>query len=253
MAEHQVVEGDLLTVLPTLGVFDFIYADPPYGISHLSRPIDFGKMGVYQVPPDTSYDTFASEEDYTRFTCKWVRWVASCLSPGGSVVVSTTHHHLDTLLSELKGCGLKHLHNIVWLKTNAIPNMSAKLLMHTHEYLLWFSKGGGWYMDYHWLKSWNGGKQCRDVVSFPMTSESERVRVDGKMICRAQKPSALMEWIARGFTRPGSRLLEAFGGVGSFAVAVKNVGERSCVVVEKDPTRAAIIRGRLDPGGGEIG
>jgi site-specific DNA-methyltransferase (adenine-specific) len=73
---------------------------------------------------------------------------------------------------------------------------------------------------------------------------SERPRIADGTAWPTVKPLELMRWLVRLVTPPGGLTLDPFGGSGTTAEACLIEGFR-CILAEKDPVAAELIRTRL--------
>ena len=85
---------------------------------------------------------------------------------------------------------------ITWYKTNSMPNITKRVLIHASEYIIWAVKGSGYTFNYDVSKSLNpektkegNDKQMRDVWFLPLVSGKERLKDDNnKTLHPTQKP-----------------------------------------------------------------
>jgi len=159
----RVIQGDFLEVLPTVPPesVDLVFADPPYNlqlIQALYRPNSTGVDGV-----DDGWDRFDGFADCDRFTRHWLRACRLVLKPEGGLWVICTYHNINRVGSILQDMGFWLLNDVLWIKTNPMPNVRGPRFINAHETLLWASKvrRSRDTFNYHAMKALNDGKQTR--------------------------------------------------------------------------------------------
>ena len=160
---NQILAGDCVDVmrgLPEASV-DLIFADPPYNLQlrgELHRP-DNSRVDAV----DDHWDRFASFDDYDRFTRDWLTAARRILKPDGAIWVIGSYHNIFRMGAELQNQGFWILNDVVWRKSNPMPNFRGKRLTNAHETLIWASKseGGRYTFNYEALKALNNEVQMR--------------------------------------------------------------------------------------------
>ena len=224
--------GDSLKLLRTIPdhTFDVCIADPPY---NMAKKKGLAWAFSSHVTMQETWDQF-SDDDYYRFSVEWLTQARRVLKPNGNLFVFGTYHNIYTLGFILQQMDLKILNSIIWVKPNAQPNITCRMLTESSEQMIWAcnntrKKAAKWKFNYVDGKQMNGGKQMRNIWTFPITARSERVAAHP-----SQKPLALLERVILLASSPGDWILDPFAGVGSTAVAAARNG-RNFVVVEKLP------------------
>ncbi len=224
------VLGDALDVLGRLpnSSFDACIVDPPYNMSK--------KKGLTwafskHVTMQESWDQFTKEE-YFGFSFRWISEVCRVVKPNGNLFLFGTYHNIYTLGFILQQLDRKVLNSIVWVKPNAQPNITCRMLTESSEQMVWACNNSNkdaskWTFNYQDAKAFNEGKQLRNVWTMPLTPRKERVAGHP-----SQKPLALLERVVLIGTSPGDWILDPFSGVGTTAVAAHKHG-RKFLVVEK--------------------
>ena len=119
---NRVLAGDcieLMNVLPAKSV-DLVFADPPYNLqlqSELRRPNDSLVDAV-----DDHWDKFADFATYDAFTRGWLTAAHRVLKDDGTLWVIGSYHNIFRVGSILQDLGFWILNDIVWRKTNPMPN-----------------------------------------------------------------------------------------------------------------------------------
>jgi len=243
----QVIQGDCRQVLADLPAnsVDLIFADPPYNLqlnSDLWRPNQTQVNGV-----DDDWDAFDSLAAYDAFTQAWLTACRRVLKDDGALWVIGTYHNIYRVGAMLQDLGFWILNDILWIKTNPMPNFRGVRLTNAHETLLWVTKrqGAAYTFNYHALKRLNGGKQMRSDWRLPICSGAERVRIDGEKAHSTQKPEALLYRVLLAASDPGDVVLDPFFGTGTTGVVAKRL-HRRWIGIEREASYVKIAHRRLD-------
>ncbi|MEM1129053.1 MAG: site-specific DNA-methyltransferase [Pseudomonadota bacterium] len=245
---NKVLCGDcveLMNGLPAESV-DLIFADPPYNLQlkgELHRP-DNSRVDAV----DDEWDQFASFAAYDRFTESWLQAARRLLKPNGAIWVIGSYHNVFRLGAALQNQGFWLLNDVVWRKTNPMPNFRGKRLTNAHETLIWASRqeSAKYTFNYEALKALNEGVQMRSDWSFPICTGHERLKdSSGAKAHPTQKPEALLHRVLVGTTNPGDVVLDPFFGTGTTGAVAFKLG-RKFVGLERDAAYCEIARDRLD-------
>ena len=249
--------GDCLEVMDTIaakhpdGIFDLIFADPPYFLSNGGITCHAGKM----VKVDKGgWDKSRGPELNHEFNTAWLERCQRLLKPHGSMFVSGTHHVIFSIGFAMQQLGLKLLNQITWQKPNPPPHLACRYFTHSTETVLWAAKNEKSKHRFHYaaMKSANGGKQMKDVWTFTAPKPDEKML--GKH--PTQKPLVLLERLLLAASNPGDFVLDPFMGSGTTALACARVGRRFVGIdldlkwVELATRRVAAPERMQNPGGG---
>lgn len=238
-----VIRGDALQVLKKLPSkhFDACIADPPY---NMSKKRGLAWAFSKHVTMQESWDQF-NQDDYFSFSKQWIEEVCRVVKPNGNLFIFGTFHNIYLLGFILQQLDLKILNSIIWMKPNAQPNITCRMLTESSEQIIWacnnrVSDATKWTFNYAESKRLADGKQMRNVWNFPVTKKSERVASHP-----TQKPEALIERIIRISTQPGDWILDPFAGVGTTGAAARRLN-RNFVLIEKQKRYVDAQRRRID-------
>ena len=243
-----ILDGDCIDVMRSLpeASVDLIFADPPYNLQlkgELHRP-DNSKVDAV----DDAWDQFDSLKVYDRFTKDWLAAARRILKPNGAIWVIGSYHNVFRLGSELQNQGFWILNDVVWRKSNPMPNFRGKRLTNAHETLIWASKAEGakYTFNYEALKAMNEGVQMRSDWVIPICTGHERLKnSDGDKAHPTQKPQALLHRIILGTTNPGDVVLDPFFGTGTTGSVAKMLG-RSYIGIEREAAYREVAERRLE-------
>lgn len=222
------------------GLFDMIFADPPYFLSNGGITCHAGKM----VKVDKGeWDKSRGPELNHEFNTEWLRRCQRVLKPNGTIWVSGTQHVIFSVGYAMQQLGFKILNDIAWEKPNPPPNLSCRYFTHATETILWAAKNekSKHCFNYQDMKQENGGKQMKSVWKFPAPAKRE------KLMGRhpTQKPLALLERCIRASTTEGSLVLDPFMGSGTTGVASVST-RRRFVGIDLDSSYAKIASRRIE-------
>ncbi|GIV19715.1 MAG: methyltransferase [Armatimonadota bacterium] len=243
---NQVLLGDCVQVmyqLPERSV-DMIFADPPYNLQihqELYRPNMTRVDGV-----DDEWDRFQSLADYDRFTEAWLSAARRVLKDTGTLWVIGTYHNIYRIGKILMDLGFWILNDIVWVKTNPMPQFRGVRFANAHETLLWAQKvkGAKYTFNYHDMKALNDDLQMRSDWYLPICTGRERVRIHGEKAHSTQKPAALLYRVILSSTNVGDVVLDPFFGTGTTGAVAKRL-HRNWIGIERDPRYVAIASERI--------
>ncbi|MEN4013174.1 MAG: DNA methyltransferase [Bellilinea sp.] len=243
----QVIQGDCVSVLAGLPAdsVDLIFADPPYNLQlrqELLRPNQTRVAGV-----NDEWDKFEDFSSYDAFTTAWLGECRRVLKPGGTLWVIGSYHNIYRVGYHLQNLGYWLLNDIVWIKTNPMPNFRGVRFTNAHETLLWALKERGqpYTFNHHAMKALNDDLQMRSDWHFPICSGGERLRENGVKAHSTQKPRALLYRILLAASNPGDVILDPFFGSGTSGEVAAWLGRR-WIGIERDPHYVALARRRLE-------
>ncbi|MEO1328660.1 MAG: DNA methyltransferase [Pseudomonadota bacterium] len=234
-----------MNALPERSV-DLVFADPPYNLqlkNDLRRPNDTLVDGV-----DDAWDQFESFAAYDRFTRDWLTAARRVLKDDGALWVIGSYHNIFRVGAALQDLGFWILNDIVWRKTNPMPNFRGKRFTNAHETLIWCAKSKdqkSYAFHYEAMKSLNEGLQMRSDWVMPVCGGPERLKDEtGAKAHPTQKPEGLLARVLLATTSPGDLVLDPFLGSGTTAAVARRLGRRF-IGIERDPDYAALAEARV--------
>jgi modification methylase len=243
----RIIVGDCieeLKLLPEASI-DLVFADPPYNLqlnNELFRP-DNSRVDAV----DDDWDKFGSFAAYDAFTRDWLSACRRVLKPAGALWVIGSYHNIFRVGAILQDLGFWVLNDVVWRKSNPMPNFRGRRFTNAHETLIWASMGpkARYTFNYEAMKALNEDLQMRSDWLFPICSGAERLREDcGRKTHPTQKPEALLHRILLAASNPGDVVLDPFLGSGTTAVAAKRL-RRAFVGIEREAGYAEAAKARL--------
>jgi modification methylase len=244
----RVVVGDCVAGLAGLvsESVDLVFADPPYNLQlqgDLKRPDDSHVDAV-----NDDWDKFASFEAYDDFTRAWLIACRRVMKPSATLWVIGSYHNIFRVGSILQDLGFWILNDIVWRKSNPMPNFRGRRFTNAHETLIWAARepgGKGYTFNYEALKAGNEDIQVRSDWTIPLCTGEERLKNgSGKKLHPTQKPEALLARVLLSASRPDDLVIDPFCGTGTTGAVAKRLGRRF-VGFERDAGYAEAARKRI--------
>jgi modification methylase len=246
---ETIIEGDCLEALAALpaACADLVFADPPYNLQlggELLRP-DNSKVDAV----DDDWDQFASFEAYDKFTRQWLAAARRVLKDDGALWVIGSYHNIFRVGATLQDLGFWILNDVVWRKSNPMPNFKGTRFTNAHETLIWAAKSRGarrYTFNYDAMKLANDELQMRSDWTLPLATGEERVKDEtGAKAHPTQKPEALLHRVILATSKVGDVILDPFFGVGTTGSVAKRLGRRF-IGIEQNPGYVSLARSRIE-------
>ena len=246
--QARILVGDCaaeMAKLPADSV-DLVFADPPYNLQlegDLKRPDDSRVDAV-----DDDWDKFASFAAYDEFTARWLKACRRVMKPAATVWVIGSYHNIFRVGAIMQDLGFWILNDVIWRKSNPMPNFRGRRFTNAHETLIWASRepaAKGYTFNYETLKAGNEDIQVRSDWTLPLCTGEERLKGrDGKKLHPTQKPEALLARVLLSSSRVDDLVLDPFCGTGTTGAVAKKLGRRF-VGCERDPAYAKAAEKRI--------
>ncbi len=224
----QILSGDCIEAMRSLpdNSIDCVFADPPYNLQlggDLNRP-DGSEVDAVTDHWD-QFDSFKAYDDFTR---AWLTEARRVLKPDGALWVIGSYHNIFRVGSILQDIGFWILNDVVWRKTNPMPNFKGTRFTNAHETMIWASMGekARYQFNYRAMKTLNDELQMRSDWVMPICSGGERLKEDGKKAHPTQKPEALLYRVLLATTEKGDVVLDPFFGTGTTGAVAKRLGRQ---------------------------
>ena len=231
--------------LPAASV-DLVFADPPYNLQlqgDLKRPDDSRVDAV-----DDDWDKFASFSAYDDFTRAWLLACRRAMKPNGTLWVIGSYHNIFRVGALMQDLGFWILNDIVWRKSNPMPNFRGRRFTNAHETLIWAARDAGkrnYTFNYEALKASNDDIQMRSDWLIPLCTGEERLKGgDGKKLHPTQKPEALLARVILAASRPDDLVLDPFCGTGTTGAVARRL-RRRFIGIERQAEYAAAAEARI--------
>jgi len=248
----KVIWGDCLEVMRKLpaDIADLVFVDPPYYLQLPRRKL-VRWSGTVVEGVNERWDQFESFEEYDAFTQAWLTEVRRLMKPQATLWVIGTYHNIFRVGAILQDLGFWILSDVVWLKTNPVPNFRQVRFTNATETLIWAVKDRavkGYTINFDQVKAFGVGKVGANVWQLPVCSGKERIKgEDGKKLHPTQKPKRLLERVILTSSHVGDVVLDPLAGVGTTGIVARRHG-RHFVLIEREPLYVAAIKQRLTSG-----
>ncbi len=236
LEKNHIYHGDSLRILKTLpsNSIDLVFADPPYNLQLKNKLLRPDSSEVDAV--NDKWDQFDSFKNYDDFTINWLSEVKRITKNDGSIWVIGSYHNIFRIGKIIQDLGFWILNDIIWRKSNPMPNFRGTRFTNAHETLIWasHSQDARYDFNYQAMKSLNDGIQMRSDWEIPICSGNERLKdSSGKKIHSTQKPEALLHRVLLSSSNPGDLILDPFFGTGTTGAVAKKLG-RNFIGIEQD-------------------
>ena len=243
----EILMGDCIAEmarLPDKSV-DMIFADPPYNLQlggDLFRP-----EGSRVDAVDDDWDKFDSLATYDDFTREWLAEARRVLKDNGTIWVIGSYHNIFRVGALLQDAEFWILNDVIWRKSNPMPNFRGTRFTNAHETLIWASRSedSRYTFNYRAMKALNDDLQMRSDWVLPICSGQERVKgEDGVKAHPTQKPESLLYRILLACTKPGDVVLDPFFGTGTTGAVARRLGRR-WIGIEREPSYVNVAKQRI--------
>ena len=246
IVEDRILHGECVQVMSQLpeGSVDMVFADPPYNLQlggELLRPNNTRVDGV-----DDAWDRFGDFAVYDAFTRDWLAAARRVLKPDGTLWVIGSYHNIFRVGSTLQDLGFWILNDVVWRKSNPMPNFRGRRFTNAHETLIWCARDrdARYRFNYEAMKALNDDLQMRSDWFLPLCTGGERLKVDGRKAHPTQKPEALLHRVIMAATDVDDVVLDPFFGSGTTGAVARKLGRRF-IGIEREKDYVTIAEQRL--------
>lgn len=244
----QIIQGNCIDILKTLPdqSVDLIFADPPYNLqlqNDLMRPNQTMVDAV-----DDAWDQFPDFDAYDTFSTTWLAECRRVLKDEGTIWVIGSYHNIFRVGRIMMDLGYWILNDVIWHKTNPMPNFRGTRFTNATETLLWAKKSQAqkkYTFNYRAMKNFNDDKQMQNVWQIPLCTGAERIKVNGRKAHSTQKPEALLYRVILSSSHPADVVLDPFFGSGTTGAVARKL-RRHFIGIELEGRYIAVAQARLD-------
>jgi len=223
---------------------DLIFADPPYNLQlrkDLYRP-NMSKVDAV----NAHWDKFSSFIEYDEFTINWLRASKRVLKDTGTIWVIGSYHNIYRVGAIIQDLGFWILNDVIWIKTNPMPNFRGVRFTNAHETMIWAQKkkGSKYTFNHKDTKALNDDLQMRSDWTIPLATGKERVKSNGTKAHPTQKPEGLLYRVIQASSKKGDVILDPFFGSGTTGAVAKKLG-RKYIGIERDKKYIKVAEKRI--------
>src|SRR5690349_4476110 len=247
-ASHRIIISDCVAEMSKLqaGSVDLVFADPPYNLQlkgDLKRPDESHVDAV-----NNDWDKFSSFAAYDDFTRAWLLAARRAMKPAATIWVIGSYHNIFRVGAIMQDLGFWILNDVIWRKSNPMPNFRGRRFTNAHETLIWAARepsAKGYTFNYETLKAGNEDIQVRSDWTLALCTGEERLKGgDGKKLHPTQKPEALLARVLLSSSRLDDLVLDPFCGTGTTGAVAKRLSRRF-VGIERDAGYAKAAERRI--------
>ncbi len=242
----QILQDDCVAAMKCLpdACVDMVFADPPYNLQlggDLFRP-----EGSRVDAVDDAWDKFDTFAAYDEFTRAWLGEARRILKPNGTLWVIGSYHNIFRVGAALQDAGYWILNDIIWRKSNPMPNFRGTRFTNAHETLIWASRSedSRYTFNYRAMKALNDELQMRSDWVIPICGGGEREKQDGIKAHPTQKPEALLYRVLLASTKKGDVVLDPFFGTGTTGAVARRLG-REWIGIERETRYIEVAKARI--------
>ena len=223
---------------------DLVFADPPYNLQlggDLTRPDQSHVDAV-----EDGWDKFDSFAAYDAFSRDWLSEARRILKPDGAIWVIGSYHNIFRIGSLLQDLDFWILNDVVWRKTNPMPNFRGRRFTNAHETLIWAAKSqkSRYTFNYDAMKALNDDVQMRSDWELPICTGVERLKENGKKAHPTQKPESLLARVLLASTNRDDVVLDPFFGTGTTGAVAKRL-RRNYIGIEQEQDYVKLAKSRI--------
>ena len=243
---NKILQGDCIEILESLPAnsVDLVFADPPYNLqlqNDLYRP-NMTKVDAV----NNQWDKFSSFKEYDTFTLSWLRAIKKVMKETGTIWVIGSYHNIFRVGTIMQDLGFWILNDVIWLKTNPMPNFRGVRFTNAHETMIWAQKkkGAKYTFNHKDTKALNDDLQMRSDWIIPIATGKERIKSNGTKAHPTQKPEGLLYRVIQASSKEGDVILDPFFGSGTTGAVAKKLG-RNYIGIEKDKKYIKVAEKRI--------
>jgi len=221
--KNKVILGDIFKVLNKIEDenFDMVFIDPPYFLKlpnkELRRWTKNGKTTYRGV--DDDWDKYSSFQEYDEFITKLLNEVKRVMKPTATLWIIGTYHNIFRIGRIMQDLSYHLLNDVIWVKTNPMPNWLYVRFTNATENLIWAVKDKnvkGYIFNKEYAKKFGIGKVGANVWILPICQGNERLKnEEGKKLHSTQKPIELLKRVILTSTKEGDLILDPLAGTGT--------------------------------------
>ena len=244
---NKIILGDAFKVLQKIDdeSVDMVFIDPPYFLQ-LPNNKELKRWTVNTVVEGVNdeWDKFSSFEEYDEFIKKLLTEVKRVMKPQATIWVIATYHSIFRIGKIMQDLGYWILNNVIWVKTNPMPNWLGVRFTNATETLIWAvkdKKAKKYTFNKEYAKKVGIGSVGANVWVLPLCWGKERIKdKEGKKLHSTQKPIELLKRVILSSTKEGDLILDPVAGTGTTGYVAQAL-KRDFIMIEINPKYVAGI------------
>ena len=238
--KNKVILGDVFNVLKKINdnVFDMVFIDPPYFLQLPNKELRRWNVKTIVEGVNDTWDKFASFQEYDNFITKLLIEVKRVMKTNATIWVIATYHSIFRIGKIMQDLGYWILNDVIWVKTNPMPNWLGVRFTNATENLIWAVKNKDakkYTFNKEYARKFGIGKVGANVWILPLCWGKERLKDDkGQKLHSTQKPIELLKRVILTSTKEGDLVLDPVAGTGTTGYVAKSL-KRDFVMIEINP------------------
>lgn len=237
---NKVILGDAFKVLQKIDdeSVDMVFIDPPYFLQLPNKELKRWKVNTVVEGVNDEWDKFPSFEEYDRFVKNLLIEVKRVMKPQATIWVIATYHSIFRIGKIMQDLGYWILNDVIWVKTNPMPNWLGVRFTNATETLIWAvkdKKAKKYTFNKEYAKKVGIGSVGANVWVLPLCGGRERIRdKEGKKLHSTQKPIELLKRVILSSTKEGDLILDPVAGIGTTGYVAQAL-KRDFIMIEINP------------------
>jgi len=238
--KNKVILGDTFKVLKKLDdeCIDMVFIDPPYFLQLPNKELRRWTVKTVVEGVDDAWDKFSSFQEYDDFITRLLNEVKRIMKPTATLWVIATYHSIFRIGKIMQDLGYWILNDVIWVKTNPMPNWLGVRFTNATENLIWAVKDKkvkGHTFNKEYAKRLGIGKVGANVWVLPLCWGNERLKnEEGKKLHSTQKPTELLKRVILTSTKEGDLVLDPVAGTGTTGYVAQAL-KRNFIMIEINP------------------
>ena len=236
---NKTLFGDALAILkkiPSESV-DLVFLDPPYYLQLPKKQLKRWNVKTSVDAVDDEWDKFESFEEYDTFIQSILEETKRIMKEKAALWIISTYHSIHRIGKIMQDLGYWLLSDVLWLKSNPMPNWLGVRFTNATETLIWAVKDKDVKkntFNKNIAKKYGIGKVGANVWVIPLCTGKERMKdEEGKKLHSTQKPIELLKRIILTTSKEGDVVLDPMAGLGTTGY-VASALNRKFIMIEKE-------------------
>jgi DNA modification methylase len=248
---NSVILGNSLEVLKKFPeeIFDMVFIDPPYFLQLPKKELRRWTVKTVVEGVEDEWDKFPSFEDYDKFIANLLGEVKRVMKPNATIWIIATYHSIFRIGKIMQDLGYWILNDVIWVKTNPMPNWLGVRFTNATETLIWALKDKNskkYTFNKEYAKKFGIGKIGANVWVLPLCNGEERLKTEKReKVHSTQKPIELLKRVILTTTNEGDLILDPVAGVGTTGYVAKAL-KRNFTMIEINPKYVEWIQKRFE-------
>ncbi|MEO0255256.1 MAG: DNA methyltransferase [candidate division WOR-3 bacterium] len=238
--KNKIILGDTFKVLKKIEeeTFDMVFIDPPYFLQLPKKELRRWTVKTTVEGVNDEWDKFSSFKEYDEFIENLLKEVKRIMKQNATVWVISTYHSIFRIGKIMQDLNYWILNDIIWIKTNPMPNWLNVRFTNATETLIWAVKDKKvkkYTFNKDYARLFGIGKIGANVWVLPICSGDERLKDEnGKKLHSTQKPIELLKRVILTSTKEGDLILDPVAGSGTTGYVAKAL-KRNFTMIEINP------------------